>query len=1020
MQGQAMIVSSALGASGDRPRNSFHRLAQWLVWALLAALCAAANATPIARYARHTGNLNYVATGGTLRTASNDVNACSVSNSGTQALSGVPVGSTIVAAYLYWGGSGATADGNVTLNGAGVSASRLLSTTFVNGASYPFFGGFADVTNQISGNGSITFSDLTVDNGNPFCGNQTVVAGWSLIVIYSQSSEPLRAINVFDGLDLFRGSSLTLTPDGFRIPATGADGKMTVVTWDGDPGNSTALGGFAESLQYNGTALDDGINVTGSDPLVQQFDGTINTLGVATSWGVDVDTYDITPQLVAGATSGVTVYSAGGDLVLLTAQVVSVTSEPSVDLAITKTHTGNFVVGTAAQYKLHVANMIGVQREDYTVTVKDTLPAGLAFVSGVGSGWSCGAAGQVVTCTHPGPLDSGQAFADITLNVTVNGAAAPSVSNTATVTSPSLDLVQSNNSSTDVAAVVGPTLATSTKTVQDLNGGDAEPGDTLRYTILLTESAGYAAPAIRVTDSVPLNISAYTLIGYPAGATNNSTGSGTGTNGTGFIDIGNISVPANGAVTVIFDVTVAPGTSAGAQIANTATIINPNGPGATPAAPTVIVSASSIPGSGSKPLYLYSTPGNDLSRTPAVAAQPAVTIGAGASVVWTMTPALQKALTLNSGNIAVPLLLTRSTNGSNRSITVTLRSTASATALATATLSSAAISTTTPGTFTVSLPLATAVTVPVGAAFTLTITNNSGNNANTVSVWPNSGASRSSVQLNSATVINVDSVQAYTASFPGGAVAASFSPGATLYARAVISDPFGSFDIAGATITVRNSANTVLVTNAAMTQVADSGAATRTYQFAYTLPANAAAGGWTLAVTATEGTEGLVTDLGNGGFAVVLPQPALRVQKTVDVLSDPFNATINPKRIPGSVQRYVIAVANSGPGTVDASTLVLTDVVPSGTTMYVSTVAGNPVEFIDGAISSGLVFNYASNVSYSDQPGGVAPFTYAPLPDANGFDAAVTALRVAPTGVMAGATGPGQPSFTVRFQVRVN
>ena len=994
---------------------------QWLAGAALAILCAAASATPIARYARHTGNVNYVATGGTLRTASNDVNACSVTNSGTQALAGIPVGASIVAAYLYWGGSGATADANVTLNGAGISASRMFSTTFVNGGtSYPFFGGFADVTSLISGNGSVTFSDLTADNGNPFCGNQTVVAGWSLIVIYSQASEPLRAINVFDGLDLFRGSALTLTPDGFRIPATGADGKMTVVTWDGDPGNSTALGGFSEGLQYNGVALDDGINVAGSDPLVQQFDGTINTLGIATSWGVDVDTYDITPQLVAGATSGLTVYSAGGDLVLLTAQVVSATSEPSVDLAITKSHAANFIVGSAAQYKLHVANGAGVQREDYTVTVKDTLPAGLAFVSGVGTGWACSAAGQVVTCTHPGPLDSGQAFPDIMLNVSVGAAAAPSVSNTATVTSPSLDLVQSNNTSTDVATVLGPTLATSTKSVQDLNGGDAEPGDTLRYTITVTESAGFAASGVRVTDNLPLNISAYTLVSFPASAANNSTGSGTGANGTGFVDIGGIAVPANGSASVVFDVTVAPGTSAGAQIANTATVVNPNGPGATPAAPTLIVSASSIPGSGSKPLYLYSAPGNNLSRTPPGTAQAAVTIGASNSVVWTMTPALQKAVTLNAGNIAVPLLLTRSTNGSNRSITVTLRSTASATALATATLSSGAISTTTPGTFTISLPLAAPVTVPVGAAFTLTITNNSGNNANTVSVWPNSGLSRSSVQLNSATVINVDSVQAFTASYPGGAVATSFSPGATLYARAVVSDPFGSFDIAGATLTVRDSANTALVSNAAMTMVADSGAATRTYQFAYTVPANAAAGGWTLAVTATEGTEGLVTDLGNGGFTVVLPQPLLLVQKTVEVLSDPFNATTNPKRIPGSVQRYVIAVTNTGPGTVDASTLVLTDVVPTGTTMYVGTASGNPVEFIDGATSSALGFNYASDVSYSNQPGGTAPFNYVPVPDANGFDAAVTAVRVAPTGIMAGAAGAAQPGFTVRFRVRVN
>ena len=980
-----------------------------------------AGATPISRFVRLTGNVNYVATGGTLRTASNDVDACAIGASSSQALSGIPVGAGIVAAYLYWGASGATPDGNVTLNGSGVAASRIFTTTFtLGGTNYPYFGGFADVTSQITGNATMTFAGLTIDNGNPYCASQAVVGGWSLIVVYSQATEPLRAINIFDGLDYFRGSALTLTPDGFRVPAIGADGKMTAVTWEGDPGNSGPLNGFSESLQYNALTLDDGINVAGSNPLIQPFDGTINTLGVATSWGVDVDTFDITAALVPGATSGTTIYSSGNDLVLLTAQVVSATSEPAVDLSITKTHAGTFVAGANAVYTLHVANAVGMQRADFAVTVTDVLPAGLSFVSGVGTGWSCAAAGQAVTCTHAGPLDPGQALPDIALTVAVGGAALPSVTNTATVSTPSFDLVPANNTASDTAAVVGPSLATSTKTVQDLNGGDANPGDTLRYTITLTESAGYAAPRVSVTDDVPLNVSSYTLVSFPAGATNSSTGNGTGANGTGYISLSNIALVANGSATIVFDVVVAAGTSAGALIANTATVANPNGPGATPAAPTIIVSASQIPGSGSKPLYFYATPGNQLSRTPPVAAQPAVTINNGASTTWTLTPVLQKAVTLNAGNIAVPLLLTRGGSGSSRSVTVTLGQTGSATPIATANLSSSAISTTTPGTLTFSLPLAAGITVAAGRAFTLTVSNTTGTAGRTILVWPNSGASLSSVQLNSATVINVDSVRSYNAAYPGGALTASFAPGAVVYARAVVSDPFGSFDIAGATITVRNPASTALVTAAAMTQVADSGAATRTYEYAYTLPANAPAGGWTLSVTATEGTEGVVTHTANAGFSVVVPQPALTVLKTSEVLSDPVNNAVNPKRIPASVQRYVITITNTGPGAADADSVAITDPTPAGTAVYVSTTAGNPVEFIDGATPSGLGFNYASCVRYSNQPGGGAPFNYTPVADAAGFDAVVTGLRVAPTGVLAGAAGPGQPSFTIRFRVRVN
>jgi uncharacterized repeat protein (TIGR01451 family) len=119
------------------------------------------------------------------------------------------------------------------------------------------------------------------------------------------------------------------------------------------------------------------------------------------------------------------------------------------------------------------------------------------------------------------------------------------------------------------------------------------------------------------------------------------------------------------------------------------------------------------------------------------------------------------------------------------------------------------------------------------------------------------------------------------------------------------------------------------------------------------------------------------------------------------------------------VQRYQIAVTNTGPGTVDASTLVIVDPVPSGATMYVSTAAGNPVLFVDGGVPSNLSFNYAANVSYSNLPGGAAPYTYVPVPDANGFDANVTAVRIAPTGTMAAASGASQPSFTIEFRVRV-
>jgi hypothetical protein len=88
--------------------------------------------------------------------------------------------------------------------------------------------------------------------------------------------------------------------------------------------------------------------------------------------------------------------------------------------------------------------------------------------------------------------------------------------------------------------------------------------------------------------------------------------------------------------------------------------------------------------------------------------------------------------------------------------------------------------------------------------------------------------------------------------------------------------------------------------------------------------------------------------------------------------------------------------------------------------MYVATTSGNPVEFINGAVVSGLTFNYATDVSYSSQANGGAPYNYVPTPDVNGVDALVKGVRMAPQGTMAAASGASQPSFTMRFRVRVN
>ena len=240
--------------------------------------------------------------------------------------------------------------------------------------------------------------------------------------------------------------------------------------------------------------------------------------------------------------------------------------------------------------------------------------------------------------------------------------------------------------------------------------------------------------------------------------------------------------------------------------------------------------------------------------------------------------------------------------------------------------------------------------------------------------------------------------------------------------RSVISDPFGSFDINPVTqplLDILDPSGTPVVAAQAMPEVGDSGADTKTFEYQYTIPAAAPTGNWTMRVLATEGTEGTVTDTGVGVFQVAPLSPSLLVLKSVQTVSDPVNNLLNPKAIPGAVVMYSISVTNQGQGTVDADSLVITDVIPANTSLFVDTSGGDPIAFVDGGVASGLSYDFTTDVGFSNQPGGGAPYSYTPVPDADGFDTSVTGISVNPSGTMGGASGGNNPGFTIRFRVRV-
>ncbi len=116
------------------------------------------------------------------------------------------------------------------------------------------------------------------------------------------------------------------------------------------------------------------------------------------------------------------------------------------DLALTKAHSGNFIVGQNGAYTLSVGNAATAGPTTGPITATDTLPAGLSFLSGIGSGTRPAAVGQTVTRTNPSPLPPG-ASSKVVLEVGIGPAARPSVTNTATVSTSNETNVANNRAS---------------------------------------------------------------------------------------------------------------------------------------------------------------------------------------------------------------------------------------------------------------------------------------------------------------------------------------------------------------------------------------------------------------------------------------------------------------------------------------------------------------------------------------------------------------------------------------------
>ncbi|WP_223033143.1 T9SS type B sorting domain-containing protein [Hanstruepera marina] len=249
------------------------------------------------------GRYDYLAIGNTLNQFENNIDRsfCEILPESSADLN-LASNRTIIAAYLYWAGSG-TGDDTITLNNTEFVADNIYTVDY-NDATWGllnYFSCYADITDYIlsTGNGTYTFSDLdiseTLNNNEGYCENRTNFGGWSIYIIYEDTNLPINQINLFQGLDIINRNvqELIISLDNVNVlDNTGA--KIGFLAWEGD-----AILDFGESLLING-------NLISNPPLNlgnNAFNGTNSFTNSSTFYNADLDVYNIENNIEIGDTS---------------------------------------------------------------------------------------------------------------------------------------------------------------------------------------------------------------------------------------------------------------------------------------------------------------------------------------------------------------------------------------------------------------------------------------------------------------------------------------------------------------------------------------------------------------------------------------------------------------------------------------------------------------------------------------------------------------------------------------------
>lgn len=249
------------------------------------------------------GRYDYLAFGNTLNPLENNIDRdfCDILPE-SQADLLLPANTNIVAAYLYWAGSG-EGDLEVNLNDAPIIADDTYLVEY-NDSTYGtlyYFSCYTDITDLITstGNANYTLSNLdiseTLANNIGYCRIRTNFAGWCVYVIYEDNQLPLNQVNLFQGLEIINRNvrEKTILLDNINVlDNNGA--KIGFLAWEGDANLN-----YGESLLINNNILSN----PPLNPANNAFNGTNTFTNSNMFYNGDIDVYDIQNNINIGDTS---------------------------------------------------------------------------------------------------------------------------------------------------------------------------------------------------------------------------------------------------------------------------------------------------------------------------------------------------------------------------------------------------------------------------------------------------------------------------------------------------------------------------------------------------------------------------------------------------------------------------------------------------------------------------------------------------------------------------------------------